>query len=130
METFESIEYKVGKEDVCGYCSKPNHKENNCFSKQRDTGVNKKKFGGYDICGSDEHWKNECPEKGTLKDKKQSINRSGLHAPIGGQKGRRGNSFSSGSNGVPAGRFMQQFSSSNRLSAMQILFKFKNLCRV
>ena len=62
----------------CGYCGTPGHSEEKCWSKERNVGgqgqtggrgipVGK---GGCDICQSQEHWKNECPHLGTIKDKK------------------------------------------------------------
>ena len=90
------MNYKAGNAtDVCGYCSKPYHDESNCLTKQRDmaggscggpgvgTGSGsrgtggRKKFDGCAICGSEGHWKNECPEIGTSKDRSSSGNRGG-----------------------------------------------------
>ena len=77
MEAMEGMGYKA--RDLCGYCSKPGHYEDICYSKQRAENREKggKGFDGCAICGGLDHWKNECPEKGTDKDKKAGGGRGG-----------------------------------------------------
>ena len=75
MEIMEAMgDTSVGVDTVpkCGYCGKRNHDEPNCFKKQRDQGLpsGRKSSGGCAICGDKEHWKNECPDRDTCKDKK------------------------------------------------------------
>ena len=83
MEVLESMGEMSGGgsgSSKCGYCSKPGHAEDQCFTKQRDQAGNqsgRKKFDGCAICGSDGHWKNECPEKGTSMDKRSGGGRGG-----------------------------------------------------
>ena len=64
---------------VCTYCHKRGHSEMvgdvvTCWSKQSDmakgeTSSRKDYRNGCKICGDTDHWKDECPEKGTGKDK-------------------------------------------------------------
>ena len=63
----------------CSYCGKPNHSEDKCYTKQRDAGGQGQGGGrglppggkgGCAICSSQDHWKNECPDLGTFRDKK------------------------------------------------------------
>ena len=86
-------------EDKCGYCSKPNHTEENCFTKQRDKGtgtVGAKSLprgrGGCAICGDEGHWKNECPLKNTDKDKYGGGRGGNTNSSKGRVKGVKGDS--------------------------------------
>ena len=68
--------------EKCSYCGKPNHTEDNCYAKQKeqDTGGGKgipRGRGGCAICGDTGHWKNECPDRNTDKDKKFGGGRGG-----------------------------------------------------
>ena len=72
--------------DKCGYCNKPNHTEDNCFTKQRDQGSTSstdvgKSFprgrGGCAICGDVGHWQNECPDRFSEKDKRSGGGKGG-----------------------------------------------------
>ena len=81
MENMESMTYILGGgTDTCGYCSKPYHQEDKCRAKHRDQSDGqsvRKRFDGCAICGSDEHWKNECPDRGTSRDRKSGGGRVG-----------------------------------------------------
>ena len=78
MEAMEGMGDMGDKaKDLCGYCSKPGHQEDKCFKKQRAENGSGKSFDGCAICGSSEHWKNECPDKGTDKDKRAGGGRGG-----------------------------------------------------
>ena len=48
----------------------PGHTEDRCYTKQKDLRGSSGKRNGCAICGSKEHWKNECTEKGDNKDKR------------------------------------------------------------
>ena len=83
--------------DRCGYCSKPGHAEDKCYSKQRDEGGTggvrdiPRGRGGCAICDSLDHWKNECPERFSDKDKRAGAgrgNRSNNSSRGGGRAGR------------------------------------------
>merc|ERR1711867_399294 len=54
--------------------------------------------GGCAICGDMEHWKNECPDRNTERDRKFSGNRGGK-ANSGRGKGKGGKQDSSGGDG-------------------------------
>ena len=62
-----------GRAEKCSYCNKGGHTEDVCFSKKRDQKNGDSKFkGGCAICKADDHWKNECPQRGTNKDKQKN----------------------------------------------------------
>jgi len=63
MESMGSVEV-IGR---CNYCNQPNHTEDICFAKQKALGKGSKYK--CKICDSPDHWKNECPERGSNKDK-------------------------------------------------------------
>ena len=72
----ESVELMGSKSDKssCAYCDKPGHIEDNCYTKQREQGSSGKgsqpsKSAPCVICGKFDHWKNECPDRNTDKDK-------------------------------------------------------------
>ena len=89
LEALDSIGSKAGqdrdKELTCTYCGKKGHVEMDgnivvCRSKKFDQSRGKSKTGGDKkfasdfkngcaICGNPEHWKNECPEKNTSKNR-------------------------------------------------------------
>ena len=65
---------------LCTYCGKNGHSEDRCYSKRRDN-HNKDSGryfphgkGGCAICGGMDHWKNECPDRGSYKDQKSNGN--------------------------------------------------------
>ena len=79
---------------TCAYCKKKGHVDMEgdeiiCRAKKADQarggggnrdGVERKRFGfrdGCAICGSRNHWKNECPDRGTDKDRFHSRGREG-----------------------------------------------------
>ena len=114
MEVLESMGEMSGGgsgSSKCGYCSKPGHAEDQCFTKQRDQAGNqsgRKKFDGCAICGSDGHWKNECPEKGTSRDKRSGGGRGGSTNSTrirskGGKGGGKGGGGGDGSGGAADG---------------------------
>ena len=74
MEKIESMTYRLGGgTDTCGYYSKPNHQEDQSRARQRDQSDGqsvRKMFDGCAMFGSDGHWKNECPDRGSLGDRK------------------------------------------------------------
>ena len=80
LESVELMGCKAGMDDGvgirCEYCSRPGHTSDKCFTRQREQGdqtgggIVPKGRGGCAICQSQEHWKNECPEKGTARDKR------------------------------------------------------------
>ena len=80
----------------CGYCNKPGHVEDKCYRKQREEGGTgggrdiPRGKGGCAICDSLEHWKNECPDRFTDKDKKAGPGRgrSNNSSQGGGKSGR------------------------------------------
>ena len=45
--------------------------------------------GGCAICQSDDHWKNECPERGGVRDRR-AVKRGGSNSTRGRQGGRGG----------------------------------------
>ena len=49
----------------------------------------KKRFDGCAICGSDEHWKNECPDRGTSRDRKSGEGR-GVNTNLTRVRGKGG----------------------------------------
>ena len=91
----ESVELmgcrSVGDDSVgvkCEYCSRPGHTADECYTKQRKQGGQPgggnipRGKGGCAICNSEDHWKNECPEKGSAKDKRSGRKANSLR---GGQ---------------------------------------------
>ena len=66
----------VESSSKCDYCHKSNHTEDSCYAKQRAQGGGggrgRRAKDGCAICESLDHWKNECPQKGTVRDKKFS----------------------------------------------------------
>ena len=106
MDSMDTMGTRLGGQvgDKCGYCNKPNHAENQCYIKQRDEerGEGKgfpKGKGGCAICGDMEHWKNECPDRNTERDRKFSGNRGGK-ANSGRGKGKGGKQDGSGGDGT------------------------------
>ena len=67
MDTIGCRSLTVGNSEKCGYCSKSGHAEDICYSKKRDQ---KKSKGACAICHESDHWKNECPLKGSSRDNK------------------------------------------------------------
>ena len=65
--------------EKCNFCSKKGHTEDECFSKKRLYKMSDQRGGsdrgGCAICKDTDHWKNECPLKGSYKDKKQGSNK-------------------------------------------------------
>ena len=72
-KVLETMEAMCTVEEVikCTYCNKNNHTEESCFAKQKNQGRGKD-TGKYrcKICNSPDHWKNECPDRGSDKDRK------------------------------------------------------------
>ena len=99
MDTMGSKQAESGG-GRCGYCSKPGHAEDKCYSKQRDEGGTggvkdtprdiPRGRGGCAICDSLDHWKNECPERFTDRDKRAGAGRgrSNNSSQDGGRPGR------------------------------------------
>ena len=95
MEVIESMgAVGVTSTTKCDYCQKSGHTEETCFAKQRAQGTGGWQFrrnDGCAICGSLDHWKNECPDLGTDKDKKKrgraNTTRGGRGVKGGGQQG-------------------------------------------
>ena len=84
LENVELMGSKVvhgsNKGAACTYCGKNGHSEDRCYSKRRDN-HNKDSGryfphgkGGCAICGGMDHWKNECPDRGSYKDQKSNGN--------------------------------------------------------
>ena len=74
LELLDTMGYKAGRNETkCEYCSRPGHVEGDCFTKhgypESSGGRGFKSPGGCAICGKPDHWKNECPDKGTRKDR-------------------------------------------------------------
>ena len=102
MDTMGCRPGGAGSLDKCEYCSKPGHVEDDCLGKKKALGSSPggggfvpKGRGGCAICQSMDHWKNECPEKGTKKDSRTGGNKivnSTTKNNRNGGKGGGGNS--------------------------------------
>ena len=96
LEALETIGNKGGGQEseslgypTCTYCKRKGHVEIDCRLKKADQarggggtreGIGRRKsdFGdGCAICGNKDHWKNECPDKGTAKDRFHNKGRDG-----------------------------------------------------
>ena len=93
LELLDTMGYKPGRADTkCEYCSRVGHEVTDCYTKQRDQasagGRGFKGPGGCAICGGSDHWKNECPDRGTDRDKRS------------GKKGAGSTNFGKGKKGV------------------------------
>ena len=101
IETMGSV--GVTATSKCDYCHKSGHNEETCFAKQRALGTGGgqvRKNDGCAICGSLDHWKNECPNRGTDKDRKK---RGNAHSARGG-RGVRGGGQHGGGGGQHGGK--------------------------
>ena len=101
----------------CGYCNKPGHAEDRCFTKQRDQvgqvqggpaghaggrGFPNSR-GGCAICQSEDHWKNECPDRGTDRDKRAGKKGGSYSTRVRqGARGGQGGGNSGGGGSVTA----------------------------
>ena len=94
----------AGDQDRCGYCSRPGHDEDSCLSKKKASGVSPagggsvpRGRGGCAICSSKEHWKNECPLRGSTKD------RDGGNISVNSSRGKKGGVRDGGAAGSGGG---------------------------
>ena len=100
LESVELMGCRSGGDDSvgsrCEYCNRPGHTADRCFIKQRDQGGQAgggfipKGRGGCAICNGEDHWKNECPEKGSAKDKRSGRKANSLRGNQGGRGGQGG----------------------------------------
>ena len=83
LENLESMGCRpIGESslDKCNFCSRPGHTEDECFTKKRSLKVSDQKGGSVSrgscaIYKDPDHWKNECPLKGTGRDRKFANNK-------------------------------------------------------
>ena len=128
LEAMETIGggVKTPESDVCTFCKRDGHLESDCRTKKRNMGerdlprgqgntggggakgaggggANARGFipdfrNGCAICGEKDHWKNECPNRNTSKDRNVSGGRGGRGPPqAGGGQGGRGGAGQDGS---------------------------------
>jgi hypothetical protein len=100
----------------CEYCGRPGHTVDRCYTKQREQGGQSRDApygqsggkgfagnrGGCAICQSEDHWKNECPEKGGDRDRR-AVKRGGSNSTRGRQGGQGGHGGQGGGQGGGGG---------------------------